>query len=455
VCRHVHVADTIAAIATPPGRGGIGIVRLSGPESLAISRTICGSISAEARVAKCATFTKGNGEIIDRGIVIYFQGPASYTGEDVVELHGHGGPVVLNMILRRALALGARQARPGEFTERAYLNEKLDLLQAEAIADLIDSGSEQAARSAMRSLEGEFSAGIHQLVNELVGIRAYVEGALDFPEEEIDFLADAEVDSRIKKWQAKLEKLLLKAEQGRVLREGLQVVILGRPNAGKSSLLNRLSQFDKAIVTARPGTTRDLVEGSILIDGVAINIIDTAGIREAADEIEQEGMRRAMNASRTADLVLLMVEAGDRTAQELDALLEVLDDKQQKLVIINKIDLVDGQKAQTENKKGLKTVYLSAKTGEGLDLLLEMLKTIAGIEQHGEDVLLARARHIKALEQAGNSVLKGLGEYTANQAPELLAEELTRAQGLLNTITGEVSADDLLGEIFSQFCVGK
>ena len=449
------LTDTIAAIATAPGRGGIGIVRLSGPDSLAICRTICSITRAEARAAQYASFKKNNGEIIDRGIVLYFQGPASYTGEDVVELHGHGGPVVLNMILERTLELGARQARPGEFTERAYLNEKLDLPQAEAIADLIDSSSKQAARSAMRSLEGEFSSGVHTLVNELVAIRSYVEGALDFPEEEVDFPADAEVGARIAKWQGSLEKLLSRAEQGRLLREGLQVVILGRPNVGKSSLLNRLSQADRAIVTATPGTTRDLIEDSIQINGLPITLVDTAGIREDADEIEQEGIRRAIHAGRAADLVLLVLEAGGEIEPGPAALLQALDARQKKLVIVNKIDLMDGQKPHTEDREGLKTVYLSAKTGAGLELLLEALKTIVGMEQHGEDALLARARHIKALTQAGDSVLNGLREYTANGAPELLAEELRRAQGSLNTITGEVLADDLLGEIFSRFCIGK
>ena len=448
------VSDTIVAIATPPGRGGIGIVRLSGPESLSISESICGRGLLERKVSN-ASFRDAGGEVIDSGIALYFRAPASFTGEDVVELQGHGGPVVLNMILNRVLELGARQARPGEFTERAYLNEKLDLLQAEAIADLIDSSSEQAARSALRSLEGEFSSDIARLVDELVSLRAYVEGALDFPEEEIDFLAKPEVNTKIERWLKDLQALLLKAEQGRILKEGLRVVILGRPNAGKSSLLNRLSQTEKAIVTDMPGTTRDLIEENILLNGMPVSVIDTAGIRERGDSVEQEGMRRAINACDEADLVLLVVEVNSNLDEEVSALLDKLDEKQKKLLVVNKIDLAKERVDKKEEKNGLKKLYLSAKTGEGLDVLRQAINSIFSQELCGQGVLLARTRHIKALQEAQDCVMKGIGEYKNNHASELLAEELTRAQQALNSITGEVSVDDLLGEIFSNFCIGK
>ncbi len=450
----VDSADTIAAVATPPGRGGIGIVRLSGPDSLTIARQICAK-DLQAGLIQYAAFLDAKGQIMDRGLVLCFRAPASYTGEDVVELHGHGGPVVLGMLLKRALELGARQARPGEFSERAYLNDKLDLVQAEAIAALIESASKQAARSAMRSLEGEFSAEIHALVETLTGMRAQVEGALDFPEEEIDFLADLQVEARLKKWQGELEALLRKAHQGRVLAEGLRVVIAGRPNVGKSSLLNRLTQTDRAIVSETPGTTRDLIEDHILIEGLPLSIADTAGLREATDAIEQEGMRRAIQAGEMADLVLLVIEAGVDAERQAQKLLAMLPQTKTGILLINKIDLVQLPLQRLPVQKGWQTLPVSAKTGEGLDELRQALKRMAGLEQHGEDVLLARARHIDALCQAGVCVARGLAAWCEEDSAELLAEELGAAQGALGSITGEFLADDLLGEIFSRFCIGK
>lgn len=447
--------ETIAAVATPRGLGGIGIVRLSGPKSLSISQAITGTSPPKNRTLCYASFKDSKQQVIDKGIVIYFKQPASFTGEDIIELHGHGGPVVMDMLLKRCLELGARQARPGEFTERAYLNDKLDLLQAEAIADLINSSSEQAARSAIRSLDGEFSRRVNELNNELISLRSYVEGALDFPEEEIDFLANPELRNRIEGWLTDLQHLLDSAEQGRVLAEGLRVVILGRPNVGKSSLLNRLTQTDRAIVTDTPGTTRDVIEDNILVHGMPINIVDTAGIRDDSGNIEKEGIRRALKASETADLILLVIQAQEDYAQELQGLLEQAPERPEKLILVNKIDLIKQEAISEKTERGTKKIFLSAKTGEGLDLLLQELEAIAGLKDHGENTLLARTRHVQALQEAHRIMSYGITDYQRSKAGELLAEEMSRTHKILGSITGEFASDDLLGEIFSRFCIGK
>ena len=443
--------DTIAAIATPPGRGGIGIIRLSGPAAGAVAAAVTGISTPNPGKVYYAAFTDEQDRIIDRGLLLYFQKPASYTGEDVIELHGHGGPVVMGMLLNRVLGLGARLARPGEFTERAYLNDKLDLLQAEAVADLISSCSEKAARSAIHSLEGGFSESINRLVRELIAIRTYVEGALDFPEEEIDFLAENGTAARVQNWLQGLEDLLAKAEQGRLLSEGLRVVILGRPNVGKSSLLNQLTQTNRAIVTDIPGTTRDVIEEDILIEGIPLNLADTAGLRNVTDQVEEEGIKRARQAAGNADIVLLVVDAGGSIEEQVTELQAEPGVSAKKLVVVNKIDLCPN--AKTGNTQD--TVYVSAKTGAGMETLRQELKRLAGLEDESETVLLARTRHINALLQAQQFVTQGIAGYKEHGAAELLAEELSRAQRALATITGEFSADDLLGEIFSSFCIGK
>ena len=445
--------DTITALATPPGRGGIGVIRVSGSLCAQVAQAILGKIP-QPRTAEYLPFKDGSGEIIDVGLALYFLGPHSFTGEDVLELQGHGGPVVMDILLKRILALGVRMARPGEFSERAFLNDKLDLAQAEAIADLIDSSSEQAARSALRSLQGEFSKRIHQLVESLIHLRMYVESAIDFPEEEIDFLQDSQVKDQLATIISQLKQTLSEARQGQLLREGMTVVIAGRPNAGKSTLLNQLTGRESAIVTEIPGTTRDVLREHIQIDGMPLHIIDTAGLREAADQVEQEGIRRAWQEISQADQILYVVDASQQEHIDEDPLLQKLEKAGPGTTIIyNKVDLL---KKRTERYSDQHTqLSISAKTGEGLQELREYLKSCVGFQNVGDGTFMARQRHLEALRAALNHTLQGQQQLDLFNAGELLAEELRQAQYQLAQITGEFSADDLLGKIFASFCIGK
>lgn len=445
-------ADTIAAIATPPGRGGIGIVRVSGPAVTKLAVTLLDSVPAPRR-AELRTFRDAHGAELDSGLALFFPAPHSFTGEDVLELHAHGGPVVLSLLLQRVCALGARRARPGEFTERAFLNDKLDLAQAEAVADLIDAASEQAARAAQRSLRGEFSARVQALSEALIELRAYIEAAIDFPDEELDFLSDGKVGERLAAIHERLEDLQRAATQGSLLREGLTLVIAGRPNAGKSSLLNALAGHDAAIVTAVPGTTRDLLHEQITLDGLPLHVVDTAGLRDSADPVEQEGVRRAWEAARSADRVLLVVDDALGFSAADRQILEQLPAGLAVTVVYNKVDL-SGRAPQRDEEQQPASVSLSARTGEGLNLLREHLKQIAGFQPFGEGSFLARRRHLEALDRA-RLHLGGAQQCLQERAGELLAEELRLAQQALGEITGEFSSEDLLSKIFSSFCIGK
>ncbi len=440
--------DTISAIATAPGRGGIGVVRVSGADAALIAQGVIGKLPPP-RHALFANFCESSGETIDQGIALYFPAPNSFTGENVLELQGHGGPAVLQRVLARCLELGARLAEPGEFTRRAFLNGKMDLAQAESVADLIDAASVQGAKSAMRSLQGEFSRQIIALVDALIKLRMLVEATLDFPEEEIDFLEAAHAKSKLAEIQTQLAQVLARAEQGALLREGLHVVLIGQPNVGKSSLLNQLAGEEIAIVTATAGTTRDTVREEIQIEGIPLHIIDTAGLRETGDEVEKIGIARTWAAVEKADLALVIIDAQKGLADADETILAKLPIALPVLRIYNKIDLVD---VAPHVEPSTHSVYLSAKTGEGIDLLHEQLLVLAGWQQTGEDVFMARARHVRALIEAYARVKNA--DQCWRQL-ELLAEELTLAQKALNTITGEFSSDDLLGEIFSRFCIGK
>ncbi len=442
----MHLQDTIAAIATPPGRGGIGIIRVSGPRVPDIARALLGRLP-NARHATHALFRDADGATLDDGLALFFPDQNSFTGEPVLELHGHGGPVVLDRVLAHVLALGARAARAGEFSERAFLNGKLDLAQAEAIADLIDSASDDAARAALRSLSGEFSTLVHAVVDGVTEVRAFVEAAIDFPDEEVDFLADGDIAQCVRSLVGQVDALLAEARQGALLRDGLVVVIAGAPNAGKSSLLNRLAGHDAAIVTPTPGTTRDVLREDILIGGMPVRIIDTAGVREATDDaIEQEGVRRAHDEIARADRVLRVVDASDTApAPELDAVLA----GRSVTVVHNKIDLT-GEAAGCEGD----TVRVSAKTGAGMDALYTHLKAVAGWRASG-GAFSARRRHLDALARARRHLVEGLDALETRRAGELLAEELRLTQDALGEITGTVTTEDLLGQIFSSFCIGK
>ena len=444
--------DTIAAIATPPGRGGVGIVRASGPSVRAMAATLFGSVPAPRR-AEFKHFADSRGAELDVGLALFFPAPHSFTGEDVLELHAHGGPVVLALLLKRVCELGARLARPGEFSQRAFLNDKLDLVQAEAIADLIDSGSEQAARAALRSLRGEFSARVHALVEALIGMRSHVEAALDFPDEELDILSDGKLAGRLRDIRSRLDVLFGAANQGSLLREGLTVVIAGRPNVGKSSLLNRLAGHEAAIVTEIPGTTRDLLREHIHLDGLPLHVIDTAGLRASGDAVEQEGVRRAWEVIASADRVLLVVDDTQGMTAEDWRILERLPAKLPVTVIHNKTDL-SGRPPQRVDQGPPALVALSARTGAGLDLLREHLKQAVGFESRGEDGFLARRRHVDALERAHHH-LRLAEQRLLERTGELLAEELRLAQQVLGEITGEFTSEDLLSRIFSSFCIGK
>jgi tRNA modification GTPase len=441
--------DTIVALATPPGTGGVGVVRISGGASERIARAMLGRLPAPRR-ATFATFVDARGEALDKGLALYFPAPASFTGESVLELHGHGGPVVLSLLVEAAVELGARRAAPGEFTQRAFLNGKLDLAQAEAVADLIESGTAQAARAALRSLNGAFSEAVNELAAQLTAIRVYVEAAIDFPEEEIDFLADDELGERLAHCAAAFESLLSRASVGRVLRDGYQVVIVGKPNAGKSSLMNRLSGEETAIVTEVAGTTRDVLRERINIDGLAVELVDTAGLRDDPDRIEAEGIRRARKAMAEADAVLWIQDATEALPQHIG---EPLRDGVPVTIVRNKIDLTGEPAGLVEGEPPV--VMLSARSGEGLESLRQRIRELAGFRDLGEGAFTARRRHVEALRDARQRFEAGRAALRDARAGELLAEELRLAQQALGSITGEVTADDLLGRIFADFCIGK
>lgn len=438
-------SDTIAAIATPTGQGGVGIIRVSGPRSVEVCKLISGVCPAP-RYAHYGNFSDKDKNTIDSGLTLYFKKPFSFTGEDVVEFHAHGGPVVLDILLKEILQHDVRAARAGEFSERAFLNDKIDLAQAEAIADLIAADSEQAARAAIRSMQGEFSAVIHQLVEDLTQLRIYVESALDFPEEEIDFLADVAISEKLKAVELKLQKVKSSARQGRLLKEGMTVVIAGKPNAGKSSLLNQLAGQDSAIVTDVPGTTRDILREHIQIDGLPLHIIDTAGLRDSDDVVEQEGIKRAKQMIEGADRILFVVDVND----DEQTMMQTLPTDIGKTIIYNKIDRTN-HKAEIKDQD----IYLSAKTGDGIDLLKQHLKDCMGYQQKTEGQFIARRRHLDVIDAAEKHLQLADKNLHELKAGELLAEELRFAQQALSSITGEFSSDDLLGRIFSDFCIGK
>ena len=445
--------DTIAALATPPGRGAVAIVRVSGGNALAIGRKLAG-VRPRPRHAHVCTFRDETGLALDQGLVLFFPGPRSFTGEDVVELHGHGGMVVSDWLLNQAYRLGARPAEPGEFTLRAFLNDKLDLAQAEAVADLVDSGSRAAARAAVRSLDGVFSQRVRELQTELTALRVHLEAWLDFPDEELESGSGREQQSRFGAVTDKLERLLGEARQGAVLRDGVNVVIAGPPNAGKSSLMNRLAGYDAAIVTHIPGTTRDPLREYLSVDGLPVSITDTAGFRAAADPVEAEGVRRAQQAVERADRVLWLLDIRDDLPRGLSRAREEVAGHAALTMILNKVDLVTAESGRDEHD-GLTIIRLSALTGDGVPLLREHLKELSGFGGESPGTFSARSRHLDALVRASDHVHDGLGRLREEGAPELAAEELRAAQTALSEVTGELTSDELLGEIFASFCIGK
>jgi len=464
-----YYQETIAAQATAPGRGGVGIIRISGPEAVNVAKTILGRVP-EIRKAEYLPFQNRDKHILDQGIALFFKAPNSFTGEDVLELQGHGGPVILDMILKEVLAINkVRMAKPGEFSEQAFLNDKLDLTQAEAIADLINSSSEQAARCALQSLKGNFSKLVNDMVESIIHLRMYVEAAIDFPEEEIDFLADKKIVTELKAIISKVESVRQQAQQGSIIREGMRVVIAGRPNAGKSSLLNALSGKETAIVTDIAGTTRDVLTEQIHIDGMPLHIIDTAGLRESTDKVEKIGIERAWQEINQADRVLLMVDAADDNSVKSDELtikedwpefFKRLPSNIGLTIIRNKADISNAATGYIEVNDSTadnihSIVTLSAKTGDGVDSLKEHLKTIMGYQGSTEGGFMARRRHLIALERTHEHLKIGLEQLESYVAGEILAEELRICQQELDQITGEFTSDDLLGKIFSSFCVGK
>jgi len=447
--------DTIAAIATAPGRGGIGIVRVSGPATKVIAHQLLGRVP-EQRCAELHTFRDAGSVPIDQGLALFFPAPHSFTGEDVLELHGHGGPVVMDLLLRRVLELGATPAAAGEFTQRAFLNDKLDLAQAEAIADLIDSGSVQAARAALRSLQGEFSVRVHEVAERVLELRMWIEAAIDFPEEEIDFLADRALGLRMDDVRHRFAELAETARQGALLRDGMTVVIAGRPNAGKSSLLNRLAGYEAAIVTPIPGTTRDVLRERIAIDGLPLHVLDTAGLRESADAVEAEGIRRAHHEISRADRVLFVVDAADPAAVAgIEDDLAGLPQGVPATLVFNKIDRSGDPPRLDAAPEARTRAYICAASGQGIDLLRQHLKDCIGYHPVAEGALSARGRHLDALRRARAHLEAGHRLLLERHAGELVAQELRDAHRELGEITGEVSSDDLLGKIFSSFCIGK
>ncbi|OBW91679.1 tRNA uridine-5-carboxymethylaminomethyl(34) synthesis GTPase MnmE [Gallibacterium salpingitidis] len=450
--------DTIVAQATPPGRGGIGILRVSGPLATEVAQQVLGKCP-KPRMADYLPFKDVDGTTLDQGIALFFKAPNSFTGEDVLELQGHGGQVILDLLLKRILQInGVRLARPGEFSEQAFLNDKIDLAQAEAIADLIDASSEQAARSALKSLQGEFSTQVHQLVEQLIYLRTYVEAAIDFPDEEIDFLADGKIEGLLNQIIEQVATVQAQTKQGSLLREGMKVVIAGRPNAGKSSLLNALAGRDAAIVTDIAGTTRDVLREHIHLDGMPLHIIDTAGLRAATDEVERIGIERAWQEIEQADRVLFMLDSTTTTETLPEKIwpefMSKLPDSIPVTIIRNKADISGETEGITQNGN-YTTITLSAKTQQGIQLLKEHLKESIGYQTVTEGGFLARRRHLEALNKAAEHLQLGHIQLTQFYAGELLAEELKMAQNALSEITGEFTSDDLLGNIFSSFCIGK
>jgi tRNA modification GTPase len=443
--------DTIAAIASAPGAVGVGVVRVSGPQVPAIAQALLGGRRPKPRHAHLAAFQGGDGALIDRGLLLHFPSPHSYTGEHVLELQGHGSAVLLDLLLRRVCALGARLARPGEFTERAFLNGKLDLAQAEAVADLVAARSEAGARAALRSLDGVFSQRVHALQDALVALRVHVEAAIDFPEEEIDFLADPAIARQLEALRTQLAGLLAETRRGVRLTDGLKVAIVGRPNVGKSSLLNALAQSDRAIVTPIAGTTRDVLRETVSLDGVVLELVDTAGLRDTHDTVEREGVRRARGELAGADLALLVTDAAGAEADL--GLLADLPDTVTRLVLVNKIDL-DAVPPRAATREGLRWLWASVRTGEGLDALRMELKQRAGAGS-GEGAFSARRRHVLALQSVQEHLDHAAGVLAVSRAGELAAEDLRHAQHALGQITGSYTSDDLLGAIFGSFCIGK
>jgi tRNA modification GTPase len=448
----MYNGDTIAAIATPPGAGGVGIVRISGPSAAAIAEAVLGRLPPP-RYATLLPFLGPDSEVLDQGIALFFPSPHSFTGEDVLELQGHGGPVVLDRLLQCVLALGSRPARPGEFSERAFLNGKLDLAQAEAISDLIESATDSAARLANRTLQGEFSHRVNALLDRIIALRAYVEAALDFPDEEVDFLSDSKVTEDLRSVIDALDRVRQSARQGQLLRDGMTVVIAGRPNAGKSSLLNALAGRDAAIVTHVPGTTRDLLCERIQIDGMPLHIVDTAGLREGPDPVEREGIRRARREMEQADRLLWVFD--DQEDPDHDAMDRASLPRNVPITLVrNKIDLTGTSSGMRRTPDGVE-VAIAAGTGEGMDELRAHMKASVGYQGPGEGEFMARRRHLEALERTASHLQQGQQALVADAAGELLAEELRLAQSALSEITGEFLPDDLLGEIFGRFCIGK
>lgn len=446
----MRAPDTIAAIATAPGNGGIGVVRVSGPACRAIAQEVLG-ICPLPRIATYLSFRDTDGSLIDRGIAIYYAAPHSYTGEDVLELQGHGGTALMQLLLSRCRGLGARQAEPGEFTRRAYLNDKIDLAQAEAVADVISAATAEAARSAVRSLAGEFSQRIHAMRDKLIDLRMYVEACLDFPEEDIDFISQGGVAEKLAAIGIELNTVFSGARQGNLLREGIHVVLIGQPNVGKSSLMNKLAGEDVAIVTPIAGTTRDTIKSAIQINGVPLHLMDTAGLRETVDEVERHGIARTWQAAENAQVALILLDASHGITDAEKAILGRLPQAVRRVWVHNKIDLAHSEPGIVE-QSGETHLYLSAKTGVGIDLLRAHLLKLAGWQASGEGVCMARARHLSALSKVGEC----LQHAEANlQHAELLAEDLRLAQESLSEITGEFTTEDLLGEIFSKFCIGK
>lgn len=450
---HMQTNDTIAAIATPPGKGGVGIIRLSGPQAATIARVFLGKLP-QPRYATFCAFKHENGELIDHGLAIFFAAPQSFTGEDVLELHGHGGPMVMDLLLKRVLEFDVRPARPGEFSERAFLNNKIDLAEAEAIADLIDSASAQAAKLAVKSLAGHFSKHINQLKDRLIAIRTYVEAAIDFPEEEIDFLSDKKLKTDLETLLQDVADTVNSARQGNVIREGLTVVITGQPNVGKSTLLNQLTGQDTAIVTDIPGTTRDVLRAEINIDGLPVHLVDTAGVRESHNKIEIEGIKRTWFELERCDVVILMVDINRGLDQQERELIDKLPQGVGLIILYNKIDLTQQSPRVSEGEFATE-ILLSARSGDGITLLCEQIKQQAGMVDATEGHFMARRRHVNALEHAENAIRSGMTQLLEHGAGELLAAELQQAQQNLGQITGEYTTEDLLGNIFSHFCIGK
>jgi len=451
--------ETIVAIATAPGKGGIGIIRLSGDQALSIATSITGTQLAPRHAHLCS-FHDNAGHVLDSGICLFFPGPHSFTGEDVVELQAHGGPIILDLLLREACTLGARQAHPGEFSQRAYLNDKIDLTQAEAIADLINSTTARAALNASRSLQGVFSQKIEALVAQVTRVRVYVEAAIDFPEEEIDFIKNSQLKEQLEAIIQQFDDIACEAKQGRLVQEGIKLVIAGKPNAGKSSLLNALSGQDSAIVTAIEGTTRDVLREHIEIDGMPLYIVDTAGLRDSDNEIEQEGIRRAWAEIESADHILLVVDGKTLSNSNVDYAslrhenFHHLKREIPVTIVNNKCDLIN-HLPEIRDYDDMTVIYLSAKTGAGIDLLKQHLKTSIGFKDSEEGNFSARRRHLRSLEQARSYLLNGQEQLLQAGAGELLADDLRLCQESLGEITGAIHNDELLGSIFSSFCIGK